>query len=883
MNDLSEEILGLQPGDHLCLIYERDPAEQMPVLIPFIKQGLAAGERCIYIADDHTVEEVAHALKESGVDVGGEAARGALLLWTRREWRQPGDLDSEKKALQVGEFVDAALAAGFKGIRFAVEMTWTLGPDIAADRLRHWEATINRIFVPGFPGRIICQYSRRRLSPGVVDTCLSTHPLAIIGDQIYPNLYYEAPLILSGESEAAKLDWKISQLRKADLSGRERIARSDLDRGRKLQRIYQFNHQINRADDLEEVYKVSLDTLLQSAKADRAAILLLDDDRVMRFKAWHGLSESYRRAVEGHSPWQAGTIDPQPVCISNVDRAPLEPALREGVVREGIAALGFFPLVYRNRLIGKFMIYYDAPHAFLEEEVHLAQTIGGHIALSIQSKRAEEELRRSQERLDFALGAGKMGAWEWEIRSGKVAWTPSLEAIHGLAPGAFGGTFDDFKRDLHLVVFCWVLEMLDRTLRERTEYRVEYRIVRPGLKVAWVEARGALFVNQAGEPERMAGVCADITERKEMEGKLQRSEKELSDFFDNAVTGLHWVGPDGTILRANRAEMEMLGYRPEEYIGRHIAEFHADPPIIDDILQRLCRGETLQNYEARLRCKDGGIKHVLIDSNVLWEEGEFVHTRCFTRDITDRKRMEEELRKKTIEAEEASRIKSQLVSNVSHELRTPLNAILGYTHLILGQIYGPISGEQKMALEGVLRNSDDLLTLINNILDLSKIESGKMSVEVEPVEVSSLLEEVLAALQPLLERSSLYSRYRKVALPAIQSDAGKIKQILVNLLSNAIKFTPKGGVTIEMNDLPKRRQIEIRIHDTGIGIKPEDLPKIFDRFHQVDGSPTREFEGSGLGLAIVRQLVGLLKGEIRVESEPGKGSTFTLFLPYRIE
>ena len=882
MNQLSDQIRGLQPGDHLCLIYEKDPAEQMPVLIPFLKQGLAAGERCIYIADDHTVEEAARALKEGGVDVDREAERGALLLWSRAEWRQPGDLDSEKKALQVGRFVEAALAAGFNGIRFAVEMTWTLGPDIAADRLRHWEATINRIFVPGFPGRIICQYSRRLLPPAIVDGCLGTHPLAVLGDRIYPNFYYEAPLILSGGSEAEKLDWKISQLKRAG-SEQERIARRDRERGRKLQRIYQLNHQINRTGDLEEIYKLSLDTIVQSVKADRAAILLMEDDQVMRFKAWRGISEGYRRQVEGHTPWQADTIDPQPVCIPDIDHAPLEPALREVVAKEGIRALGFFPLIDQKRLVGKFMVYYDAPHPFLEEEVHLAQTIAGHIAFSIQSKRAEEDLRRSRQRLNLALGAGRMGAWEWDIRSGRVDWTPSLETIHGLPPGTFGGTFGDFERDLHPEDRKRVLETVDRTLRDRAEYQIEYRIVRPDRTTAWVEARGELFVNPAGEPERMVGVCSDITERKEMEARLRRSEEELTDFFENAVAGLHWVGPDGTILRANRAEMEMLGYQPEEYIGRNIAEFHADPPVIDELLRRLCRGETLHNYEARLRCKDGGIKHVLIDSNVLWEEGKFIHTRCFTRDITDRKRMEEALRKKTLEAEEASRIKSQLVSNVSHELRTPLNAILGYAHLILGQIYGPITGEQKVALEGVLRNSGDLLDLINNILDLSKIESGKMSLEIEPVEIVSLLDEVLGALQPLIDQSSLYCRRGQAALPVVQTDAGKVKQVLVNLLSNAIKFTPKGGVTIEMADRPRSERVEVRIQDTGIGIEPADLPKIFDRFHQVDGTPTREFGGSGLGLAIVKQLIDLLKGEIRVESEPGKGSTFTLFLPYRVE
>lgn len=119
---------------------------------------------------------------------------------------------------------------------------------------------------------------------------------------------------------------------------------------------------------------------------------------------------------------------------------------------------------------------------------------------------------------------------------------------------------------------------------------------------------------------------------------LETLEQDLQDFFDNASMGLHWVAADGTILRANRAELELLGYKADEYVGRHIAEFHADEDVIADILQRLTRGETLYNYEARLKCKDGSIRYVMINSNVLWRDGEFVHTRCFTRDITDHKR-----------------------------------------------------------------------------------------------------------------------------------------------------------------------------------------------------------------------------------------------------
>lgn len=760
MNELTEQILGLQPGDHLCLIYDRDPAEQMPALVPFIKQGLEGGEQCIYIADDQTTDEVALSLEGSGIDVRDELKRGALLLWTREEWRQPGELDSDKKAAQVRQFIDAAFAAGFAGIRFAVEMTWTLGPAISAERLKHWEATINKIFVPGFPGRIICQYSRHRLSPAVVETSLNTHPLAIIGQTVYPNLFYEAPLILDGRSEADKLDWIISQLKNARLEEKKRAGHQEREQNKRLRQIYQLNDQVNRAEALEEIYKASLDMILQSVKADRAAILLMDDDQVMRFKAWRGLSEEYREAVQGHSPWQPGAPDPQPVCIPDIDHAPLDAPLREVVRREGIQALGFFPLVYQKRLLGKFMVYYNTAHPFLEEEVQLAQTIAGHVAFSIQSKRREEALHQSEERLNVALSAGRMGAWEWNIQTGKIAWNSTLEAIHGIPPGAFGGGFEDFKRDIHPEDLERVLAAINRTLRDGSEYQIEYRIFSPDRRLLWLESRGQLFLDANGRPERMVGVCMDITERK---------------------------------------------------------------------------------------------------------------------------RMEEALTQKTIEAQEASRVKSEFVSNVSHELRTPLNAILGFSHLVLENIYGSINEDQKYALEGVLRNADDLRKLINNLLDLSKIESGKAPLKIAPVEIPALIEDISAGLQSLLEKKSLYLQYEKKALPLIQSDGDKIKQILVNLLSNAIKFTPQGGIRVEMEDRLERERVEIRIQDTGIGIKPEDLAKIFNAFHQVDGTATREFGGSGLGLTIVKQLVDLLNGEIGVESEFGKGSTFILSLPYRAD
>jgi signal transduction histidine kinase len=220
--ELTQEILNLWPGNHLCLFYEKDPSEQMPALVPFIQDALSSDEQFVYIADDQTVEELEVRLKQSGIDVGKECERGALKLWTRREWRQPGELSSENKSRQVLQYVHEATQSGFKGSRFAIEMTWALGPDISTDLLEHWEATINTIFVPGFTGRIACQYNRSRLGPDVVLAALHTHPVVILGDHVYPNLFYEAPLILGGtaKSSSAQVEWIMSQLKSARVTER---------------------------------------------------------------------------------------------------------------------------------------------------------------------------------------------------------------------------------------------------------------------------------------------------------------------------------------------------------------------------------------------------------------------------------------------------------------------------------------------------------------------------------------------------------------------------------------------------------------------------------------------------------------------------------------
>ena len=240
------------------------------------------------------------------------------------------------------------------------------------------------------------------------------------------------------------------------------------------------------------------------------------------------------------------------------------------------------------------------------------------------------------------------------------------------------------------------------------------------------------------------------------------------------------------------------------------------------------------------------------------------------------------LRRQAIELEQASNLKSQFLANMSHELRTPLNAILGYTHMLLNKVYGEPTGPQTRSLERVDSNARHLLSIINEILDIARIESGKMPVHLEAVEIDGLVREVFQELEPIIARSRLAVSAEVPAMPPLQTDRQKVKQILVNLLGNALKFTHKGEIIVRAAHDARAERVRISVKDSGIGIEERDFPKIFEDFRQVDNSPTRPYGGTGLGLAICRRFAQMLGGRLTVESRVGKGSTFTLHLPVRV-
>jgi PAS domain S-box-containing protein len=238
------------------------------------------------------------------------------------------------------------------------------------------------------------------------------------------------------------------------------------------------------------------------------------------------------------------------------------------------------------------------------------------------------------------------------------------------------------------------------------------------------------------------------------------------------------------------------------------------------------------------------------------------------------------LRRSHIELEQASTLKSQFLANMSHEFRTPLNAILGYTSMLLKGVSGEMTAQQNRNLERIDSNSQHLLSIINDILDISRIEAGKMPLTVGEFTIPELLREVLAEVEPLIARSRLtVSAELAEELPTVGSDRQKVKQIVINLLTNALKFTPQGWVKVAATWDAGSEQVAIAVTDSGIGIAKKDQDVIFEDFRQADNSPTRRYTGAGLGLAICRRLATMLDGELVVHSALGAGSTFTLTMP----
>lgn len=359
--------------------------------------------------------------------------------------------------------------------------------------------------------------------------------------------------------------------------------------------------------------------------------------------------------------------------------------------------------------------------------------------------------------------------------------------------------------------------------------------------------------------------------------EVERQKEYLEALISSSPVAIVTIGLDGNVTGWSPASESLFGYSEEEAIGKQIEDLVANHPDVreeaKDYTSQIPGQATRVHITGKRTHKDGHLIDVDIHALPVKFEGKQIGYIALYNDIT-------ELERARREAEKANQAKSSFLANMSHELRTPLNAIVGFTRIVKRKGEGVLPGKQVDNLDKVLVSSEHLLGLINTILDISKIEAGKMEVQLANFALGPLVDMLMTTTQPLVRQDTV--RLETVVpdnLPPIYSDQDKVKQILINMLSNAAKFTLEGQIIVSVEQVEDR--FDIKVTDTGAGIASDALEHIFEEFQQADTSTTREYGGTGLGLSISRSLARLMGGDLTVSSEVGKGSTFILTLPVR--
>jgi PAS domain S-box-containing protein len=527
---------------------------------------------------------------------------------------------------------------------------------------------------------------------------------------------------------------------------------------------------------------------------------------------------------------------------------------------------------------------------------------------------AKTQLANAEQRLSIANRAGNIGLWEWDVRLGSCYFNDTYYTMLGYSPNDFPMKFDSWEHLVHPDDLQGAKEELDQYFSgDSTEYVVEFRMRAKSGSWVWVRSQGEITERDAfGNPMRLVGVHVDINHTKrlnkaleqivEMEAKptLEEACVEISrhtaELFGVEYAAVMRVDDDVNPQNAKLVGGSHLGesmpvieyalentpcaeavHQPFKIVNDHVTEEYPKDQILIDLGIRSYASVRLQDSDGRTV----GLL-VIMHSSAMPSDFKLEPTlRIFAARAAaelEKHRVERGLQHAVRETEMATRAKSEFLANMSHEIRTPMTAILGYTDLILDPASNALDFVDHV--ETIKNNAKHLMTIINDILDVSKIESGRMEIEQISTNPKAIIDEVLELMVPLAQEKGLeFSCTNRNEIPTqMITDPTRLRQILLNLMSNAIKFTLEGHISIELEYLESTDQFRVYCIDTGIGMTSEQRDRIaaFDSFSQADGSTARKFGGTGLGLKVSSMLAGLLGGDLKIESEHGKGSTFLL-------
>jgi PAS domain S-box-containing protein len=500
------------------------------------------------------------------------------------------------------------------------------------------------------------------------------------------------------------------------------------------------------------------------------------------------------------------------------------------------------------------------------------------------------EIETIRKRLQLATQSAGIGIWEWNLETNQLVWDEQMYSIYGVQPNQLADQPIDWRRFIYPHDKKVIDQLMDST-KNKSMFEAEFRIVWPDQSIRTIQANSFTLLDEKDKPTRIVGVNIDITSKKEQENELRSRENLYRALFENSNDAIILMTPSGSIWRANQKAFDLLGYQEKKFNKMTFYELVIKDEQAEaaNYLSTIIMGGEPAIREQIFLHKQGFPVNVEINSSPVKDsDGKINLIQSVVRDITPRKKAEallreseETLRFANAELARANRSKDEFLANVSHELRTPLNNILALSETLLEQTRGPLNDKQKKSIVNIESSGRHLLSLINDILDLSKIESQKMDLVIDNFLAKEIAQSSISFIkEPALKKSIQVICHMIDPDLQIRGDGRRIKQIIVNLLSNAVKFTPKGGqIELSIQADSKKKEVHFSVKDNGIGIKPEDQKKLFKPFEQLDSSLARHYEGTGLGLALVYRLTQMHGGTVSVESEFGKGSIFTITIP----
>ncbi len=496
---------------------------------------------------------------------------------------------------------------------------------------------------------------------------------------------------------------------------------------------------------------------------------------------------------------------------------------------------------------------------------------------------AERAVRDSEQRLTFALDAAGIGDWDTDLRTQVVRRSLRHDQCFGYQSPVANWTYDTFLAHIEPADRARV-DAGYRQAQAGGDYDAEFRVRWPDGSLHWLWSKGRVYFDDQGRPLRVAGIQVDVTARRVEADALQRSEQRLQLALRASSDGL-WdfdLRTQQPYYSPRWLQMVGLPETPSPPDGElWLSLCHRDDvDRVRETFSRILAGRQ-ENYELefRLMHRDGQAVPVRSRGYVLRDaDGQALRVSGINTDLTEGKRLQEAERARLL-AESANRAKSEFLSRMSHELRTPLNAVLGFAQILASNPAEPLSARQQRQVRHIEQGGWHLLSMVDEVLDLSRIDSGNARIQDEVVDVPALLRECLGLLQATADARSIQLSYSlDPAAPALAGDRTRVRQILLNLLGNAIKYTQPGGQVSLASRLVDGADVELSVTDNGPGLSPAQQAQLFQPFNRL-GQENGSTPGTGIGLVISQRLAELMQGSLSVRSAPGRGCAFAVRLP----